>query len=245
MHISFVLILLLLSFSVAGQSPTARVKEPESDGSYEHFMDSLISRKDVIFSKKTIDAREDYYFDKVWGPKQRMPPAILIDGVRFLRGTTQIVNEKGNRLKEVTIDVDTAMLFTYHGKKYGYLRASYHNCNGTGCMESYHYIADFKTRKLYVFDMDAVPYIGTPYFGDVNKDGQLDFVVPHYVSVAGYLPYSDTTEEIELIPYTLNKSGRFETLKGYDKTDNFLIGKFDGGNFAPRNFTIIADKWEH
>ncbi|HXS38430.1 MAG TPA: hypothetical protein VN721_17135, partial [Flavipsychrobacter sp.] len=64
----------------------------EDDGSYERFMDTLISRKDVIFSAKPITATEDYYFDKIDGPTPRKPAAIIINGVKFLRSNMQIVN---------------------------------------------------------------------------------------------------------------------------------------------------------
>ncbi|HXS37916.1 MAG TPA: hypothetical protein VN721_14525, partial [Flavipsychrobacter sp.] len=145
---------------------------------------------------------------------------------------------------DVRIYIDTAILFTFHGRRYSYIDASMYNCNGSGCLETYHFIADFTTKKLYQFVMFAEPSLATPYFGDVNNDGQLDFVVPEYVSVGvSGLPYSDTTEEMELKPYTLNKSRRFVPITDENKQEYFLIGQFDGGNFTPRDFRIIAARW--
>lgn len=52
---------------------TIRPHEPQSDGSYERFMDSLLSKKDFIFSKEPVEGGVVCYYFKQWRPYQKKP----------------------------------------------------------------------------------------------------------------------------------------------------------------------------
>ncbi len=221
---------------------TLRPHDPQSDGSYERFMDSLLSKKDIVFSSKKIEAGDVWLWSKMWGAHPKEPYTFQVGNRYFLKSKMEVVNDD-NRLNDIYYEVDTAIEFSLRDKKYAYVSASYRDCNGTGCMEEFYFIADYQLHRLHVFEMNAVPGIPTQYFGDFNHDGQLDFLVPECECMS-MSPYCDTTETVALIPYTLNKNGHFVQMKNDYKKDKFMIGQFDSGVFAPCHFRIIGDFWD-
>ena len=227
----------------AAQTPGVQVqrRERQSDGSYERFMDSFLSKKDIVFSKTIVEAGEVWLWSDKWGSYPKKPKTFQVGHTNFLMREMEIVNED-DRLYDVRYRVDTAMDFSFRGKKYCYIEAHYYDCNGTGCMESYHLVCDYQFHRLHVFETFGVPYLATPYIGDFNNDGQLDFMAPECYCMSPS-PYCDTTETIALIPYTLNRSGHFVQMKNDYKRDRFLVGQFDSGVFAPNHFRVIGDFW--
>jgi len=223
------------------KEPKGRNTTPstESDGTYELFMDSLLHGEGILYADSGIEAGEVWEWSDEKGsyPKE---PAIFHFGKSFFRmDRMRVVNEKGDRPFNISYSADTAFVFTFRNKKYGWAEAGYRDCNGSGCLERFYFLGDFEQAQLHLFVTMAVPQ-GPRYFGDFNGDDQLDFLIPEYLdNDQSKLPYSDTTEYLTLTAYTLDKQGGIKSIRRSGK-ECTLTGRFDGGNFAPQNFRIIG-----
>jgi hypothetical protein len=225
--------------AAAGAHHPVRPPDPKSDGSYEAFLDSILSREDIGYADSAVEAEEVWLWSEQDGPYPKSPKTFRFGDREFPMRRMEVVNEDGDRLMHIRYDVDTAYRFRFRDRDYGWAIAHYYGCNGTGCMERYYLLADFSRGRLHVFRTMAVPDYHD-YFGDLNGDDQLDVLIPDYFFTEhSGLPYSDTTELISFTPYTLNTKGRFETIRN-DKKDCLVIGQFDGGNFAPARFRLIG-----
>ncbi len=182
---------------------------------YETFYRGLIDQRDIVYDPPL----ESYGQCGGWSEDEGFyledPPCFSFGRRDFpmTPARMQVVNEDGDRLYGIHYDTDTAFTFRFNGRKYGWARCWFHMCNGTGCLESFYFLADFQRGRLYALALSAVPG-PTDYFGDVNRDGALDLLIPDFMyHVGGQLPRSDTTEYLTLTPYTFGKSGRMEAIR--------------------------------
>lgn len=151
----------------------------------------------------------------------------------------QSVNEDGDRLYKIAYDTDTAFTFRFKGHKYGWAVATYHMCNGTGCLEDFYFLADFERRRLYAFVTMAVPLYHN-YFGDVNHDGQLDVLIPDYFYYEGsQLPRSDTIEYLALTPYTWDKAGSMQAIREGGRDCQYVL-RFKASEYEAHDLLVLG-----
>lgn len=209
-----------------------------SDGTYEHFMDSFLSTEGITYDTATLEGRQVWTWSDDTGSNLANPPCFAIGKERYLLKNLITVNvDEG---KDYVYSIDTAMAFSLNGRKYAYMRGHPYMCNGTGCTVNFHFIYDYRYKRLHLFEMVAQPDYNTNYFGDFDSDGKLDFMVVDCQCMAAHT-YCDTTETVLLTQYTLNEKGYFKPKKAYENREAIWIAQFDNGYNAPRNFRIIGD----
>lgn len=220
-------------------------QSPVSDGTYERFMDSLLSKQGIIYSNEILKVHPVSHLVKYknegYVDEPVIPQLIQIGHNKYPIKNVIAVNDDEEYLRGRVYEFDTAIEFSIAGKKYAYLSGR-NNCNGAGCLEEFHFICDYQRKRLHVFKMYAVPNIRTQYFGDFDADGNLDFMTVECECMKPYA-YCDTTETVLFTPYTLDGRGYFVATSNDRKRNNVLIGQFDSGYYAPNNFRLIGNYW--
>ena len=117
------------------------------------------------------------------------------------------------------------LYFTFKRKQYFYIEAGILDCfSGSACSQNYYLVYDFSNNTLSSFGMFRVD--GELFFGDANKDNQLDFV---WIKNDGFFPINtDTPNYFNADLYSINAKGKFVLQK--DKKGNIYSIKGNSGS---------------
>ena len=228
------------------------IKDLPTDSAYEKFIDSFLYKGDVVFSKKKVEAGQFMITDKDGAFVAATPARFYFGNTFFYKKDICHENAESNfadNLDERFLDIDTAFLFSFKGRKYGWAYGDVHNCNGTGCLVTYQFLADFQFHRLHVFESMAVPF-NFFYFGSITQiifknhmskrtgDDDLDFLLPAIINQKDCGGAYCETNLVALTPFHLNSKGYFEQLAPY-KVGCVLFGEYNNG-LSPRNFKITG-----
>ncbi len=195
------------------------------------FMDSMVSKKDMVCDTSKLEVSDDGYFDKEEGPMLSEPRSMHIGKEKFLLSKFVTVNHNESVVDESAgrfFEFDSAFSFSFNKHKYAWIRAHYRDCNGTGCMIIYELLADFSNHCIHLFvEPELAPYCHC-YAGDVDGNGRLGILVPGYIGTDLQYPYGESML-ISLTPWILNSSGYFEQKKD-GRFGSALIGQYTGGD---------------
>ena len=128
----------------------------------------------------------------------------------------------------------------FHGRKYTLLKAGPDQCNGTGCMTEYYFIYDYLHDKLSVYESDG----SKCYFGDINHDGNLDFLVEDITFPKEGSPYyclePHLKDTFTLSAYSIDSKGELNKMKDKGK-DCFL--EYVINSTAPYSPRLVKKHW--
>lgn len=237
---------LLLALTCTGCGPRQQQLQEEkpqelpADDSYEQVLNRLISRKEVHFSSAPVEAGTGYDYPGEDGYQPSRTRYFFFGKTRFPMKQIDVIGEADSlRYQQLRFETDTAALFAYKGKSYGWAKAYMYGCNGTGCEEEFHFIADMQNGRLHAFSLRSVPSYRW-YFGDLDGDDEPDVILPRRIS--NRRMGSDASgDTVMLVLYAYQLKGKnLIPLTDHDKEPCFWILRFDNGYYAPRNCSVIA-----
>lgn len=204
----------------------AMAPSPADDSSLFNFTTTIVSQRDM----KYVGSMDDGYWSG-WSDD------FVIANHRVKRNSLLTYDSMDTeRLLEIPYDLNQGKIYDFKGRRYAFIWANYHMCNGTGCMECFYFVYDYSRKKLHCFSVFGAPEYAA--FGDIDHDERPDVLV---ASCSGHV-YDDSTKLITFEPYRMNEKGRYEKMK-CEKDDCYIVGRFDNGIFAPMKFAVIEKNW--
>jgi len=244
-HHRLYILVLIASLAATGCGPQQQTQQPgtkalPADGSYNRVMDRMISLHDVQFSPEPVEAGTGYDYPGEGGYQPARTRYFFFGKKRFALNQVDVIGGPDSlRYQQLRFETDTAALFTYKGKPYGWAKAFMYGCNGKGCEEEFHFIADFEKGRLHAFNLRSMPRHQW-YFGDLDGDEDLDVLLPRRMSNrrTGIRSSEDT---VTLAVYAFQTKGKYLIpLTDGDGEHCFWILQFDNSYYAPRNCRILG-----
>lgn len=244
-HQRLCILALIASLVVTSCGPQQQAQQPvakalPADGSYDNVMNRLISRHDVRFSPDPVEAGTGYDYPGEGGYQPTRTRYFFFGKARFSMKEIDVIGEADSmRYQQLRFETDTAALFTYKGKTYGWAKAFMYGCNGKGCEEEFHFIADLEKGRLHAFNLRSMPQHQW-YFGDLDGDEDLDVLLPRRMGNdrTGIRSSDDT---LTVAVYAFQTKGKYLIpLTDSDEEHCFWILQFDNGYDAPRNCRILG-----
>lgn len=226
-------------------------EEPKNDSSYLHFLQALISDRQIQYLPDTLNISQHAVFiDDSPIPQRDSPTTLVVNGHRYRERQINFPQGGQHDFSYQAYDIDSTAVFLFRGRKYGWATGSYFMCNGSGCAYRCYLLYDYQTGRLHFLDHFAA--LSEAEAGDVNGDAVLDILLPgsnphetpfipdedRYSSAQRDSIYAHLKNPYSLEVYSLDARGDLRPLKSPAGRRCTIQATFTNDRWEPRNFTL-------